>query len=531
MIRIGRHANSPARAGITLTEILIGIMILGVGLVSIATLFPIGLIRLREAQRQSRSALLYESAAADMAARNLINPQSFIQADNLNAWLDPMDPRPWFPSATRGQFNPLLQDAPEDGLDPYPAVVGGIPQGIDTTDPIYYSRGGTGIPFAYDPLWRYQVVAPGNPPTLRGMYPHDVVGGVVVPEARFGSGIGFIRNDPTGGLPSAHGLQRVTNFNGRIYAQYTDPSGTVRDLFAMQSTNSIPRIFVSPEDIVMNDPTASIWSAADGLMGVDRSPILPDHTLGRNDVQIGDMLKSGIRPTDETPVNEWRYSWLFTGRLSSSTNASTFDGDLVIYENRPFELEAVPSPLNPANTIYKPADEIVVEAVFGHGRSVNIMPGYGNGYAAAADRTVLLRWPSAMADPIVKIGDWICDVTYERRQLIAHNIGDPTDLANTGDDTGRFIKEPANAGSAPNPMNGGKLDNLPAQRAFWYQVSKVSAAVEDAQVRDHRSMVVQVNSALRARTALRPDGSPAVLNAALIAPHVVNVIPQTITVH
>ncbi len=50
------------RRGITLVEILISIMILGIGLVSLATLFPIGLLRLREAQRQTRSAYLFQSA-------------------------------------------------------------------------------------------------------------------------------------------------------------------------------------------------------------------------------------------------------------------------------------------------------------------------------------------------------------------------------------------------------------------------------------------------------------------------------------
>ena len=38
-------ASTPRSAGITLTEILISILILGVGLVSLATLFPIGLLR------------------------------------------------------------------------------------------------------------------------------------------------------------------------------------------------------------------------------------------------------------------------------------------------------------------------------------------------------------------------------------------------------------------------------------------------------------------------------------------------------
>ena len=53
-------------AGITLTEILIAILILAVGLVSLATLFPLGLLRLRDAARSTRSAYLAESAAADL---------------------------------------------------------------------------------------------------------------------------------------------------------------------------------------------------------------------------------------------------------------------------------------------------------------------------------------------------------------------------------------------------------------------------------------------------------------------------------
>ena len=77
-------ASTPRSAGITLTEILISILILGVGLVSLATLFPIGLLRLREAQRQTRSAYLFQSATADVEARGLLNSNSFVYADLLN---------------------------------------------------------------------------------------------------------------------------------------------------------------------------------------------------------------------------------------------------------------------------------------------------------------------------------------------------------------------------------------------------------------------------------------------------------------
>src|SRR5215210_1351251 len=66
------------RSGITLTEILISIMIMGIGLVSLATLFPLGLLRLRSASRDSRSTLTAESALSDIPARNLFQKDSFL---------------------------------------------------------------------------------------------------------------------------------------------------------------------------------------------------------------------------------------------------------------------------------------------------------------------------------------------------------------------------------------------------------------------------------------------------------------------
>ena len=113
------HHRGPHHAGITLVEIMISIMILGIGLVSLATLFPIGLLRLREAQRQTRSAYLLESAASDMAARGLLTSQSFTYADLINYQYSqapfnfhfPL----WYVTATAptvpGGYNPLTHDA------------------------------------------------------------------------------------------------------------------------------------------------------------------------------------------------------------------------------------------------------------------------------------------------------------------------------------------------------------------------------------------------------------------------------------
>ena len=112
-----RKARSGGRAGITLTEILISIMILGVGIVSLAALFPIGLLRLRDAQRQSRSAYLSQSASADLLARGLLTKSSFLNV--LSS--------PWYVSnvvnPTLGlyphtfSYDPWIQDTPSPSGD------------------------------------------------------------------------------------------------------------------------------------------------------------------------------------------------------------------------------------------------------------------------------------------------------------------------------------------------------------------------------------------------------------------------------
>ena len=88
-------------------------------------------------------------------------------------------------------------------------------------------------------------------------------------------------------------------------------------------------------------------------------------------------------------------------------------------------------------------------------------------------------------------------------------------------------------GGLQNPLNNLEWDNLPAQRCYWYQVQKVGQATDDIYtaadkvIPPLRSMVVSVDRSLAARTVLNSLGHPAHFDAALIAPNVVNVIPQT----
>ena len=237
------------RRGITLIEILISILILGVGLVSLATLFPIGLLRLREAQRQTRSAYLYESAAADVAARGLLKTGSFAYADLLNTY-PPNTFNPWFYSRTLGgSYDPLVQDTPYYTGDPF---ANGPPiYSVGAASP---ASGGYGLPFAYDPLWRWQTDQANG-----GIYLNDTTsltyGPNYTPETRFAAGDALralTPNDNDGnGPPSAYGLQRLTNFNRPTYINSQNKLIPA----VMPAANFVSTIFVSPEDVVWQEAT------------------------------------------------------------------------------------------------------------------------------------------------------------------------------------------------------------------------------------------------------------------------------------
>jgi type II secretory pathway pseudopilin PulG len=526
----GKRARGPrttdhgprTNRGITLTEVLISIMILGIGLVSLAALFPVGLSRLRDASRYSRSAYLSQSGATDVSARGLLKKQYFYMADGLNGvagypfwFVTPLYPTP-LSAPQFPVYDPFTQDtqfyggeAIDYSTNPW-TFHGATCQFIwfDSNGGQHTVNTGTGLPIAYDPLWRHQTRVYLDPINQ------------TMPEARFGAGTDangptFVGADPTdGGLPSAWGLQRLTNFNRPTY---TNAFGATLPLFPADL--AVPSIFVSPEDVVLQDPSGTnytidgITPANGGLPVIRPSPVLPE-----------------LNSSPGTFTNDWRYSWMFTGQQtnvpafsvgqSQTSLGATFDGNLIIFENRPFGISQVVSPLGP--TTWQVTGETVVEAVWGY--STNVQPVGGPGYGSGADRTVLLRWPASMPDPVVKAGDWIADVTYERNQQLVLSR-----FLSWGGAIG--ANQPA---GLPDPINNGEWDNLPAQRCFWYQVQRVTqpaAATGNLQfpsdAAPYRYMMVYINSTVQARTVLNAGGQPLHRDAALICPYVVNVIPQT----
>lgn len=460
------------RRGITLIEILISILIFGVGVISIMTLFPLGMMNLRQATRYSRSANLYYSAGNDAATRNLMLKASFRNVVS-GVYYYSFAYTPW-------PYDPWLQDTPSYRADPIAGPFGvyrgdgsfnvNNPAPHNLTQPYAY-KVGFGLPVAYDPLWR----------TATGYFPGAAT------EARFASGIGWVRNDPNPGagagastLPSAHGLQRITNF----------PAG---------SKANVPDIFVSPEDMVLQSATDA--GKAVGVL----SPIVPDLAMG------GLSTITGM----PTIANDWKYTWMFTGFQSNTEEGGAFVGDIVVFENRPFAIDPVAAPYatTPAVTMAV-AGETVVEAIFGYTSKAKTTTGGTLGYGTNANRSVLLRWPASMVDPEIRTGGWIADVTYERNAAV---------------DYARAYMDPA---------SGGAPEKYDYQRCHWYLIAKrtlagpaVNSFVGDA-AGGMREMTVWTATPLKEYTLLDArNGSPFHVNAALVSPYVVNVFPKTIDSH
>ncbi len=205
------------RRGITLVEILISILIMGVGMLSLATLFPLGLERIRRANRASRSALLTESAGDQVASRNLLLKDTFKGTWFLN-WPSTLVPQSSF--TTRVDDTPFTRD-PDNPIAPSVPVLNGLgtayigtDSGIDRLHPNanilngspLVNPGGPGLPICYDPLWWYQMwLTTGITPATQWKLGSATQPG---PGTRFGNGIGLVGlngQDASGGGSRARG--------------------------------------------------------------------------------------------------------------------------------------------------------------------------------------------------------------------------------------------------------------------------------------------------------------------------------------
>jgi hypothetical protein len=215
-----------------------------------------------------------------------------------------------------------------------------------------------------------------------------------------------------------------------------------------------------------------------------------------------------------TLVYDWSYSWMFTGQRSDVSNETIFDGNVVVFHNRPIGLDPIPASFGAA-TVNVPAGERVVEAIFAYGTAVSMLLADGTisytyGYSPNS-RSILLRWPANEPDPDVRVGSWIADVTYERSST---------------EDVARFY-------STPSSLTAAMTEYYPGQRCNWYRVTKKTDAEGEVPgttaapaQSGYRRMVLTTDTPVKAKTLLQAGGNPYHVNAALVSPYVVNVFPK-----
>ena len=82
------------------------------------------------------------------------------------------------------------------------------------------------------------------------------------------------------------------------------------------------------------------------------SPVLPDLGMTQQDA-------AGNAYTTQ----DWRFTWMITAQQNNTRSGASFDGNIVVFENRPFALDQLT--VN-GNTVHQAAGENVYEGIFGY---------------------------------------------------------------------------------------------------------------------------------------------------------------------
>jgi hypothetical protein len=116
---LGARGPSPLRAGISLMEVLISIGIMAIGMLSIASLLPVGNVQVQRANTEERKAELGLNAYREFQVRGMSNPANWTKANGSTVTLAKYDP-------TTGTFSPARDDwnTPPLAIDPLMVAVG-----------------------------------------------------------------------------------------------------------------------------------------------------------------------------------------------------------------------------------------------------------------------------------------------------------------------------------------------------------------------------------------------------------------------
>ena len=417
-------STDPCRRGITLSEILISILVMAIGLVSLPPSSR-SAWSLRQARRNTRSTLLYPAALADIDAKQLLNRRYF-------------DAMPWygyFPhtAGTGIGYDPWVQDLPlpsgataTSGGQTYLVDDGGAYRGKGVTyrfatgDVTEFPKTGEGLPVCYDPLWWSVVngldstVTPLTQP-LVSRFGRSPAAGVVAPTT------GASATPPSATAPPAPTACPASRTPSPS-AHSSSPKPSSRP-----TTASCRRRARSPRSPSPTPPATPTSLSSKATRPCPRST--SSATLG-----AGNLLS--IERTFD-----YSFSWMFTGRRSRRLQRR----DLRRRHRRSSTTAPSPSTSAPPTPRRRRRARRRGDLRLRHRRPgraastarITTTVGYSHD-----QRTVLLRWPLSQPDPDVRVGGWIADVTYERTKH---------------DRFARFGPGPAEP-------------TYPGQRCHWYRV-------------------------------------------------------------
>lgn len=263
------------RSGISLTEILIGIMVLGIGVISLATLFPLGLLRMMRAVNSVRGTVTAENAWHETQAWNLLAPP----------------------------FGP-----PANYFSRYPAVAAPWPNNFWQSSVPAIT--GSGLPVVIDPLWMIQ-----NPTrTDRHRFGMTDMDNNSLPDAAIPYGEGLLRTPGWFG-PGADGAPGVVSVDD-------DGNGIIDDVGELGWPGSddvvgftfleASELFASPDDMTFGEGENKRMVPLQDL--ISPTPGAPPYLTPTNGVPFG----------PGSLLRESRYSWIIIARKVNARQGITY---------------------------------------------------------------------------------------------------------------------------------------------------------------------------------------------------------------
>jgi hypothetical protein len=360
---------SAARRGLSLTEVLIAMFVMAIGMISLLVLFPVGIINTKWALQDNRVAVAAYNA-------NSLGESPRINTLTGTAYSLRTDP----------VYRTALQ-APGARIAPGPA-----------NQPFWNNATGQ---------WKFGTTGPGAP--VQGPYPPVyvdplgatlwsptfVIPAVVPAGTRLGFSIGFDALAPQRVFPPYPGAIQGTMRQTPpipVTIPVTNPPFTVT---VGKTSLGLPRVYSSQ----MNNLPLAAQIEARRLCVVTDDAVFEE--LGRTR-RFNPAANQAVEPNIPFVQREYRYSWAYMCRWPRAAEPSVVEMSVVLYGGRPLSSQ---SNNNPNGVRFPPNEKVYL----GHPAPVNGILRQGRTFIQGSNE-VVIQVPNGQPSGIRR-GDWVLDNT------------------------------------------------------------------------------------------------------------------------